>query len=305
MPLSDHIRNERGAVQKRWHSVRADCASGSIPAKPRQWRHGRGIPEAFAHGKTGSMRLPFAEAGGDLAFVMKRLAVVVVAIVSGNVACQESAPSLQLHVDGAADPSTVRVEYMLAGPFGGYRSQLRGSANLAIPMVVEGQSARSFRAIVFCPGYHTVHVEIPDVEAQTESRVALDALPVRRLVGTVEFVGGAKPRSFVLDIDVMVPSSHGFFGFVDGAVTTFDVSQAVVNAEGDFSVVVADLAEDSGLQSSGEPSVFRFHARDAATGNFVFDLMPGEIALGDLPQALVISASPVQDVRPKTEALDP
>src|SRR5688572_26552126 len=112
--------------------------------------------------------------------------------------------SLRLHVDGAADPSTVRVEYMLAGPFGGFRSQLRGSANIDIPIVIDGQSARSLRAIVFCPGYRIARVEIPDLVAQTDLRVALDALPVRRVTGKVEFVGNAVPRSFLLGIDVMV-----------------------------------------------------------------------------------------------------
>lgn len=68
----------------------------------------------------------------------KRLAVVVVAIVSGDVACQESVPSIRLQVDGAADPSIVRVEYMVVGQFGGSRGQLRGSANyIDIPIVVE------------------------------------------------------------------------------------------------------------------------------------------------------------------------
>lgn len=224
--------------------------------------------------------------------MLKRLAVVVLAIVSGQVAGQESASSLRLHVDGAADPSIVRVEYMLAGPFGGYRSQLRGSANIDIPLVVHRQSAQSLKAIVFCPGYRTARVEIPDVTAQTDLHVVLDALPVRHVTGTVEFAGGAAPRSFVLDIDVMVASSHEFFGIMDGPLTTFDVAEAVVSAEGDFAADIPDLAEDKTLQSPRGSSVFRFHARDAATGNFVFDLAPEPVAVEDLPQALVLSASP-------------
>jgi hypothetical protein len=183
---------------------------------------------------------------------------------------------------------------MLSGAFGGYGSQLRGSANIDIPIVVEGQSAQSLRAIVFCPGYHSVHVDIPDVAAQTEWRVRLDALAVRRLTGTVEFADGANPRSFVLDIDVTVGASHQFFGIVDGPVTTFDVAQAVVSAEGNFSVLLADVAEDESLQSAIFPSEFQFHARDAATGNFVFDLTPSRVATRDLPQALVLSASPAR-----------
>jgi hypothetical protein len=229
------------------------------------------------------------------ACIVKRLAVVIVAIVSGEVACQESAPSLRLHVDGAADPSAVRVEYMLAGPFGGYRTQLRGSAkHIDIPIVVDGKSARSLKAIVFSPGCYTARVEIQDVAAQTNLRVVLDPLPGRRLTGTVEFVGGANPRSFVLDINVMIGSSREFFGIADGPLTTFDVAEAVVSAEGDFSVAISDLAEDRTLRSPLLPSVFRFQARDAATGNFVFDLMPKEVAIEDLPQALVLSASPAR-----------
>jgi hypothetical protein len=227
-----------------------------------------------------------------VASVVKRLAVLVVAIVSGEVACQESAPSLRLNIDGVADPSLVRVQCMLSGPFGGHGFQLRGSNPIDIPIVVEGQSARSLKAIVFYPGYHTARVEIPDVTAQTELRVRLDPLAFRRLTGTVEFVDGANPRSFVLDIDVMVGSSHEFFGIIDGPVTTFDVAQAVVSAEGKFSVLVADLAADESLQSPRLPSEFRFLARDAATGNFVFELTPGRVATRDLPQALVLSASP-------------
>lgn len=224
--------------------------------------------------------------------VVKGLAVIVVAIVSGEVACQESAPSFRLHVDGAADPSRVRVEYMLAGPFGGYGRQLRGSANLDIPIVVDGQAARSLRAIVFCPGYHSVRVDIPDVAEQTELRVALDALAVRRLTGTVEFADGADPRSFVLDMDVEIASSHEFFGIVDGPLTTFDVAEAVVSADGKFSLIVPDLAADERLESPRLPSALQFHARDAATGNFVFDLMPKKVAIRELPAALVLAASP-------------
>lgn len=224
--------------------------------------------------------------------MVKRLAVVVLAIVSGNVAGQESASSLRLRVDGAADPSIVRVEYMLAGPFGGYRSQLRGSANIDIPIVVDGQSAQSLKAIVFCPGYRTARVEIPDVAAQTDLYVVLDPLPVRAVTGTVEFAGGAAPGSFVLDIDMEVASSHEFFGIVDGPLTTFDVAEAVVSADGDFAVVIPDLAEDKTLQSPRLSSVFRFQAREAATGNFVFELSPKQVAIEDLPQALVLLASP-------------
>ena len=67
-----------------------------------------------------------------------------------------------------------------------------------------------------------------------------------------------------------------------------------MSAEGDFSVAISNLAEDRTLLSPLLPSVFRFHARDAATRNFVFDLMPRELAIEDLPQALVLSASPVR-----------
>lgn len=226
---------------------------------------------------------------------MKRFAFALLAIVPGQVASQESAPSLRLHVDGAADRSMVQVAYMLAGPFGGYGSQLRGSANdIAIPIVVHGQSAQSLKAIVFSPGYHTARVDIQNVTAQTDLRVVLDPLPSRRLTGTVAFVAGASPRTFVLEIDVLVFSSHEFFGIMDGAVTTFSVAEAVVSAAGDFSVAVPDLAEDGTLQSPRLPSVFRFHARDAATGNFVFDLTPREVAITDLPQSLVLSASPAR-----------
>jgi hypothetical protein len=233
----------------------------------------------------------------DVACVVKRLAVVAVAVVCGEAACQEPAPTLRLHVDGVANPSMIRVEYMLSGPFGGYRNQVRASArDIDIPIAVEGRSARSLKAIVFCPGYHTARLEIPDVAAQTELRVALDALPVRRVNGKVEFVGGAKPRGFVLEIDVMVPSTHQFFGIADGAATTFDIAEAMVSAQGDFSAVIADLGRDVGLQaldrSGVVPSVFLLHARDAATRNFVFDLTPREIAIEGFPRALVLSASP-------------
>ena len=181
---------------------------------------------------------------------------------------------------------------MLAGPFGGYRSQLRRSAIIDIPIVVHGQSAQSLKAIVFCPGYRTARVEIPDVAAQTDLHVVLDPLPVRAVTGRVEFAGGAAPRSFVLQIDVEIASSHEFFGIVDGPLTTFNVAEAVVTAEGDFAADISDLAEDKTLQSPLLSSVFRFHAREAATGNFVFDLSPKQVAIEDLPRALVLSASP-------------
>ncbi|HKS58430.1 MAG TPA: hypothetical protein VJS12_24245, partial [Steroidobacteraceae bacterium] len=158
--------------------------------------------------------------------VAKALAVIVLAIASGEAACQESAPTLRLHVDGAADASVIQVEYMLAGPFGGYRTQVRGSAKqIHIPIAVRGQPAQSLKAIVFSPGYHTARIVIEDVAAApTDLHVTLDPLPVRRLSGTVEFVGGAKPRSFILDIDVHVGSSHAFFGIMDGPLTKFDVA---------------------------------------------------------------------------------
>jgi hypothetical protein len=227
-----------------------------------------------------------------MACVVKRLAVLVVAIVSGEVAPQESASSLRLHVGGAADSSNVEVAYMLYGPFGGYGSRLRATAkDIDIPIVVEGRWARSLKAIVFSPGFHTARIEVPDVTAQSDLRVVLDPLPIRRLTGRVEFVGGAKPRSFVLDIDVMVGSSQEFFGIADGLATVFDVAEAAVSAKGDFSVAISDLAEDGALQSPVIPSVFRFHARDATTRNFVFELTPDEIAIRDLPQTLILSAA--------------
>jgi hypothetical protein len=112
------------------------------------------------------------------------------------------------------------------------------------------------------------------------------------LAGTVEFVGGAHSRSFVLDIDMTIPSAHQFFGILDGAVTAFDVSEAVVSVEGAFSAAIADFAEDETLRTPGEPNVLRLRARDAVTRNFVFDLRPSEVALEDTPQTLVLSASP-------------
>ena len=213
------------------------------------------------------------------------------ALLPNRSAAAESVPSLRLHVDGAVDPSLVRVEYLLAGPFGGSRSQLRGPGHMDIPTVIDGQSAHSLKAMIFCPGYHIARVEVPDLAAQTDLRVALDPLPVRRVTGTVEFVGNTVPRSFVLDIEVMVASSREFFEIVDGPLTTFDVAEAVVSSAGAFSAVIADLSEDRTLQSANEPSVFRFQAREAATGNFVFDLKPKTIAIDELPPALVLSAS--------------
>jgi hypothetical protein len=79
---------------------------------------------------------------------------------------------------------------------------------------------------------------------------------------------------------------------VDGPPTAFDVAEVVVSADGSFSLVLPDLAEDASLESPVFPSELRFYARDAATGNFLFDLVPDKIAIRDLPAALVLSTAP-------------
>jgi hypothetical protein len=229
-----------------------------------------------------------------MAAAAKWIAAVVFAIVSGDVVCQESGATLRLRIDGPPDPSMVRVEYMLVGPFGGYRSQMQGSADYVdVPVAVDGQAARSLKALVFCPGYRTVRVDIPDVASQSELRIVLDDLPVRNLTGIVDFATETTPRSFVLDIDVMAYSAHEFFGIVDGSVTTFDLAEAVVSAAGQFALVLPDMTKDEALQSRGLPNVLRLRARDATTLNLVFDLAPAQIAFDDMPaESVALAASP-------------
>jgi len=234
-------------------------------------------------GRCPGCRLDEADARALLARLVERL--------------RQRRPTLRVSFKGQATPRFVQ-SYVVAGPvsgtLGGSAGVQRDSAAsaeivLSVPTSLLSEPALSLRGLIVSPGFRTVSIDVPDTSAQPEIPVAFTPLPSRTRAGTVTFTNGTVPRTFVIGVDISIEGAAGSSSVLAGMGSTLlQVTEAVVGADGAFTLVLPDIAEDPLLMSPDLTVTFRFRPRDAA-----FVLTPNEVPVGRAADGvLTLTASP-------------
>ncbi len=154
---------------------------------------------------------------------------------------------IRLRFPNGVDLTGLSISYFLTGPFGGFGSYVRTSADVreyAVDTSRDGHPAEAIKLIVYCPGYQVVLFERCIADGPTETvPILLEPLEWSRLSGRV--LGIANPERVSVDVIYLADWSHAFFGIVDGAIASFTVASTTLGPDGSFVVRVPDLANDS------------------------------------------------------------
>lgn len=163
---------------------------------------------------------------------------------------------------------TVRVDYLLAGPFGGIGKmgvKADPAGGVRVPLTSDDhQRAKSLRAIVYARGCElgTVIVDpIPPAAPAAPWRFECKKLGTVWLKGTV--AGHPRPWELTVQLHYSGGWSHRFFGIADGPTLMIQVAEAAVDREGRFSIELPDFASDTVARSYGQMSAWWVSATDA------------------------------------------
>jgi hypothetical protein len=213
------------------------------------------------------------------------LAAVVVVIVLGATGAQGQgvAPkSVRLEFPETVNLTGLAIRYFLVGPFGGFGSFVRTQSDVRVYDVEAshaGQTARTLKAIVYCPGRRIVLISESGF-----GNGSAKTLPVNfETLGSVPLAGRvlvADSRPLQVEVTYLAPWGHSFFGISDGAITSFRVASTQLRPDGSFSVLVPDLVSDPVVAGYG-PDLrgwFQLVAREPETGNIAFFLRSGDEA---------------------------
>jgi hypothetical protein len=215
-------------------------------------------------------------------FIIVTTFVVSAALV---VAAQGRRPSIDntflLRFPRTVDTTGLSISYFLTGPFGGYGSYVRTKSNVreyVIETLYEGKSAKTLKAIIYCPGYgvELLSASPLTVPSGISPFVELKTLPSIPLSGKVVLPKGRSVTSPKIEVVYSAYWSHQFFGISDGAVITFKVASTDVAEDGSFSIMVPDFTRDPVVTSFEKKGVLRLMAREPNTGNMPYILERAE-----------------------------
>jgi hypothetical protein len=187
-----------------------------------------------------------------------------------------------------------RLEYFLAGRFGGYGGFARpklDASEFEIETVHEGSAVERLQAILSCPGYQIETIAfnaLPDLDGRTV-HVQPKPLDTVRFRGVVR--GFTLPQVEVLYVDVDYTPEWicAFFRLPDCLLGSWKVASVELDTNSRFSAALPNFAGDAVVRSFEHPGSFTFRIRDQKTGNPLFELKPvgsnspmrGRIAVAD------------------------
>jgi hypothetical protein len=185
---------------------------------------------------------------------------------------------VRLRFPDGADLTGLSIQYQLVGPFGGFRSFVRTSADIR-EYVVEtsqhGQQATSFKAIVYCPEYRIVLLNESGLDSRRFDAVSIDLKPLGRVPLSGRLISTPIPRDLNIEAVYLAHWGHSFFGIADGAVASFTVATSKVTSGGSFSFNIPDLARDpvvTSFEEGPERGEIRLIPRESGTGNIPYSL---------------------------------
>ncbi len=159
-------------------------------------------------------------------------------------------------IPGAAESFTIRsaattdrteVRYFLTGAFGGYGSYVRDPDNdgaYRIPLEQEGKPAKSLKEILYAPSCQFGILSVDLLSDLTRSAsFECRQLPTITVQGRISLSpSGDGPLD--VTINYIASWGHGFFGIGDGAVQSFSIGRAPLNADGRFQIQIPDFSKD-------------------------------------------------------------
>ena len=179
----------------------------------------------------------------------------------------------------SVETRSCRLEYLLAGAFGGYGGFARpklDASEFEVETVHEGEAVERLKLILACSGYQIetmVFDSLPDLAGRT---VHVDPKPL----GTVRFRGVVRgltlPQVKVLYVDVDYTPwwTCEFFRLPDCLLGSWKVASVELDTNSRFSVAIPNFAGDAVITSFKHPGWFAFRIRDQKTGNPLFELTP-------------------------------
>ena len=152
--------------------------------------------------------------------------IVVVGVLLSTILAapeQRADGSIRLRFPDGVDLTGLSISYFLTGPFGGFGSYVRTSADVreyAVDTSRDRHPAEAIKLIVYCPGYQVVLFDQRIADGPTETLpIQLEPLEWSRLSGRV--LGIANPQRVSVDVICLADWSHAFFGQFDGPIASF------------------------------------------------------------------------------------
>jgi len=197
--------------------------------------------------------------------------LICVGALTGNVRlAAQSLPRVRITLPPEGSSEGARIDYFMTGAFGGFGSFVspeKGRSVYEIVAAVKGVPAESFKLIAYLPG---CQIEIREIRIQSpESTLELACVPLAqiRLRGRVMPSPKVHPGD-TIEIDYLAEWGADFFGYADGPVTTFHITDVEPEPDGSFDFSVPDFFAQAGL-GEGE---FQFLLWDARSGSGLVEL---------------------------------
>lgn len=190
---------------------------------------------------------------------------------------QESGPRqsarITLFLPPAIASESVRMNYFMIGPFGGYGGYVvaeKGRASYDIAASVNGVPAETVKIIAYLPGCEIQKLEITMANRLESRTLACKTLGTVLLQGRIVRGPVKELSGLKVEISYQADWDHEFFGIADGFVTTIPVATVTPDESGQFQVALPDFFKQSGLGAGS----YQFLLRKKAGGNIVATLIP-------------------------------
>jgi hypothetical protein len=207
--------------------------------------------------------------------------LLLAAIVVAAAASAASARA-QLRLEFAEGPALrgLTIEYYLTGSFGGLGDSVRTRPDVR-EYAIDADGAKTFKAIVYCPGYEFVLVDRP-------GREVIRLRPLRSLTLSGHVLSVPHPERLTIEAVYRAEWAHEFFGVLDGPVSSFVVASTPLASDGSFALTLPDLLHDPIVAARSERGSFTLHVRQTKGWNVVGRSTTIELA-AEYPRDLMVA----------------
>lgn len=207
------------------------------------------------------------------------LALSVVAGIALSAMAQSSSselPHVTLTVPPGIPAETAKINYFMAGPFGGFGGFVtaeKGRQVYDIPASMNGRPADVVKVIAYMPGCEIATLKIA-VRGSSQERV-IPCVPLgwNLLRGRVDPTPIAGWRPVEVVVNYLAMWSPNFLGYADGPVTQIRIASAVVDETGHFEVELPDFYKQADL---GKAELHFTLQRLSGGGAFMAVLKPAD-----------------------------
>jgi len=189
--------------------------------------------------------------------MVRRLLLVAIVVAAAASACA------QLRLEFAEGPVLrgLQINSYLTGSFGGLGDWVRTRADVR-EYTIDADGAKTFKAIVYCPGYEFVLLDRP-------GREVIRLRPLRSLTLSGHVISAAHPERLTIEVVYLAEWEHEFFGILDGLVSSFAVASTPLASDGSFTLTLPDLLHDPIVGARKDRGSFTLHVRETKGWNLV------------------------------------